>query len=90
MPLHLADPSVAGLLTRGMRVDVVTAGTQVQSQKVLASMATVVDVRSPPDSGGRFLGGADKGPLVLISVPVERAVDVAALSLRNPVAVTLR
>ncbi|HVV13826.1 hypothetical protein [Amycolatopsis sp.] len=90
VPIRLADPAVAGLLAPGMRVDVVTAETEPQSRKVLAGMATVIDVRSPPDSGGRLLGGTDKGPLVLISVPAERAIEVAALSLRNPVAVTLR
>ncbi|HJQ46546.1 MAG TPA: hypothetical protein VJ870_09530 [Amycolatopsis sp.] len=89
VPVHLADASVAALLSRGMRVDVVTVDSTEQSRKVLASMATVVDVRSPPEGGGLF-GGASKGPLVLIAVPAESATEVAALSLRNPVAVTLR
>lgn len=90
VPIHLADASVAALLSRGMRVDVVTMDSAEQSRKVLASMATVVDVRSPPDGAGGLLGGQSKGPLVLISVPAELATEVAALSLRNPVAVTLR
>lgn len=90
VPIRLADAGVAELLRRGMRVDVVTLEAGEQTRKVLAGMATVVDVRSPPTSGGSLLPGENKGPLVLISVPVELATQVAALSLRNPVAVTLR
>ncbi|HVW42964.1 MAG TPA: hypothetical protein VHC18_16610 [Amycolatopsis sp.] len=90
VPVHLADASVAALLSRGMRVDVVTVDSSEQSRKVLASAATVVDIRSPPEGGGGLLSGESKGPLVLISVPTELATQVAALSLRNPVAVTLR
>ncbi|WP_246272379.1 hypothetical protein [Amycolatopsis acididurans] len=73
-----------------MRVDVVTVDSSEQSRKVLASSATVVDVRSPPKDSGGLLGGESKGPLVLITVPADTATEVAALSLRNPVAVTLR
>jgi len=90
VPVHLADASVASLLSRGMRVDVVTVDGAEQSRKVLANLATVVDVRSPPDDGGALLSGGSKGPLVLITLPADTATEVAALSLRNPVAVTLR
>ena len=90
VPVHLADASVAALLSRGMRVDVVAVDSTEQRRKVLASMATVVDVRSPPEGSAGLLGAGSKGPLVLISVPAELATEVAALSLRNPVAVTLR
>jgi hypothetical protein len=89
VPVHLADASVAQLLERGMRVDVVTAGAAEQAREVLASMAIVVDIRSPP-TGGSLLATENKGPLVLISVPTEIAAEVAAVALRNPVAVTLR
>ncbi|MBB2934804.1 hypothetical protein FHX82_001824 [Amycolatopsis bartoniae] len=89
VPIHLADAAVAGLLTRGAHVDVVTVDDRTQSRQVLAGDATVVDVRSPPSSS-KFLGSGDKGPLVLIALPRETATEVAALSLRNPVAVTLR
>jgi hypothetical protein len=75
---------------RGMRVDVVTVDDGQQTRKVLASMATVVDIRPPPEGGSRFTSAESKGPLVLIAVPTETATEVAALSLRNPVAVTLR
>jgi hypothetical protein len=81
---------VAALLTRGARVDVVTVDDGAQARRVLASMAIVVDIRSPPTGGNRLLGADSKGPLVLISLPTEVATEVAALSLRNPVAVTLR
>jgi hypothetical protein len=90
VPIHLADGSVAALLTRGTRVDVVTVEDGARARRVLASMATVVDIRSPPGGASRLLGAENKGPLVLISVPTEVATEVAALSLRNPVAVTLR
>lgn len=89
VPLHLADASVAQLLTRGMRVDIVTAESSERIGKVLASMVVIVDIRSPPEGGRRF-ATEDKGPLVLVAVPTELATQVAALSLRNPVAVTLR
>ncbi|SFK12794.1 hypothetical protein SAMN05421835_11465 [Amycolatopsis sacchari] len=88
VPVRLADAAVAGLLSPGTRVDVVTADEGVS--RVLAPLATVVDVRSPPAGSSRFLAGEDKGPLVLIAVPPDTATQVAASSLRNPVAVTLR
>lgn len=89
VPIRLADPGVAELLGRGMRVDVVTLEPGEQSRQVLASNATVVDVRSPP-AGDHLSPTEGKGPLVLISVPAELATQVAALSLRNPVAITFR
>jgi hypothetical protein len=90
VPVHLADASVAQLLTSGMRVDVVTAESTERSGKVLASMATIVDIRAPPEGSRKFSDTGDKGPLVLIAVPTELATQIAAMSLRNPVAVTLR
>ncbi|GLY64203.1 hypothetical protein [Amycolatopsis taiwanensis] len=90
VPIRLADPGVAELLNRGTRVDVVATEGGEPSRKVLASMATVVDVRSSPPAAGNLFPAESSGPLVLISVPVEVAVQVAALSLRNPVTVTLR
>jgi hypothetical protein len=89
VPVRLTDTGVADLLSPGMRVDVVTFDESEQTRKVLASMATVLTVRPPPTSGGR-LAGAAHGPLVVLSLPEETAREVAALSLRNPVAVTLR
>lgn len=90
VPVRLADPGVAELLGRGMRVDVVTAEPGEPDRKILASMATVVDVRSPPQADGPLRSAERKGPLVLISVPVDVATQVAAMSLRNPVAITFR
>ncbi|WP_246244660.1 hypothetical protein [Amycolatopsis pithecellobii] len=88
--MHLADASVAELLAPGTRVDVVATDNGYAAREVLASMATVVDIRPPPDGGSRFMGSESKGPLVLIAVPTDIATQVAAVSLRNPVAVTLR
>lgn len=90
VPVRLADAGVAELLTRGTRVDLVTLEAGEQNRRVLVSMATVADVRSPPPAGSRLLATENKGPLVLIAVPAELAPQVAALALRNPVAVILR
>jgi hypothetical protein len=90
VPVRLADPGVAELLRQGMRVDVVTAEAGEPSRQVLASMATVVDVRSPPSADGHLLPAQSKGPLVLLSAPVDVATRVAALSLSNLVAITFR
>ncbi|UQS27308.1 hypothetical protein L1857_33190 [Amycolatopsis thermalba] len=89
VPVRLADTGVADLLSPGMRVDVVTLDESAQSRKVLASMATVLTVRPPPASAGRLASARD-GPLVVLSLPEDTAREVAAMSLQNPVAVTLR
>ncbi|WP_116100747.1 hypothetical protein [Amycolatopsis thermalba] len=89
VPVRLADTGVAELLSPGMRVDVVTLDESAQSRKVLASMATVLTVRPPPASAGRLASARD-GPLVVLSLPEDTAREVAAMSLQNPVAVTLR
>ena len=44
VPVRLADPAVADLLTAGTRVDVIAAATPDASDTVLASDATVVTV----------------------------------------------
>lgn len=81
VPFRLADPAVAGLLTAGLRVDVVTVSPSSEAE-VLATNATVVTVR-PAD-------GASEGHLVVLALPREEATRVAAASLGQPVAVTLR
>jgi len=89
VPVRLADTGVAELLRPGMRVDVVTLDEPDQTRKMLASMATVLTVRPPPASSGRLASARD-GPLVVLSLPEDTAREVAAVSLQNPVAVTLR
>jgi Flp pilus assembly protein CpaB len=81
VPFRLADPAVAGLLTAGLRVDVVTV-SPTSDAEVLATNATVVTVR-PADE-------ATEGHLVVLALPREEATRVAAASLGQPVAVTLR
>ncbi len=81
VPFRLADPAVAGLLTAGLRVDVVTVSPSSEAE-VLATNATVVTVR-PADE-------ASEGHLVVLALPREEATRVAAASLGQPVAVTLR
>lgn len=81
VPFRLADPAVAGLLTPGLRVDVVTVSESSEAV-VLAANATVLTVR-PADT-------ASEGHLVVLALPREEATRVAAASLGQPVAVTLR
>jgi len=81
VPFRLADPAVAGLLTAGLRVDVVTVSPS-SDALVLAADATVLTVRPA--------GKAAEGHLVVLALPREEARKVAAASLGQPVAVTLR
>lgn len=81
VPFRLADPAVAGLLTPGLRVDVVTV-SPTASAIVLAANATVLTVR-PADKEA-------EGHLVVLALPRKEATQVAAASLGQPVAVTLR
>jgi Flp pilus assembly protein CpaB len=81
VPFRLADPAVAGLLTPGLRVDVVTV-SESSDALVLAANATVLTVRP--------VGAASEGHLVVLALPREQATRVAAASLGKPVAVTLR
>lgn len=82
VPVRLADPAVATLLTPGARVDVVTASAEGMSPVVLATNAVVVTVREPPSR--------DEDRLVVLAAPEEAATRLAAVSLHQPVAVTLR
>ncbi|HEX2130033.1 MAG TPA: Flp pilus assembly protein CpaB [Actinophytocola sp.] len=86
VPVRLADPEVAGLLTPGSRVDVVTVSPDSATAGVLlAANATVVTVREEPPVA------ADRpGRLVVIAVPRDDATRLASVSLGQPVAVTLR
>jgi Flp pilus assembly protein CpaB len=90
VPVRLADPEVAALLTPGARVDVVTVAPEGGSAAVLlAADATVVTVRADePD--GSSAPGSRPGRLVVIAVPRESAARLASVSLDRPVAVTLR
>jgi Flp pilus assembly protein CpaB len=86
VPVRLADAAVADLLTPGARVDVVTAdphGTPV----LLAADAAVVTVRA--DTGDRA-AASRPGRLVVVAMPRDSATRVAAVSLGQPVTVTLR
>lgn len=82
VPVRLADPEVAALLTPGARVDVVTVSPDsAVAGVVLAADATVVTVRETADEPGR---------LVVIAVPRDTATRLASVSLGQPVAITLR
>lgn len=87
VPIRLADSAVAELLQPGVKVDVVTVDDDTNGSRVLASNATVVTITSP--AGESQLGKA-RGRLVLIALPVDAATRVAAVSLNQPVTVTLR
>jgi pilus assembly protein CpaB len=80
VPFRLADPAVAGMLTPGARVDVVTVAPSSADPVLLATNATVLTIRR-----------ADaESSLVVIALPQEEATRVAAAALDQPVAVTLR
>jgi pilus assembly protein CpaB len=82
VPVRLADAGVAALLVPGSRVDVVTVGARTDQPAVLASDATVVAVL-PEETRGH-------GRLVMVAMPRATATRVAAASLSDQVAVTLR
>ena len=82
VPVRLADAGVAALLVPGSTVDVVTVGADTAEPVVLAAAAAVLAVL-PPDS-------PSSGRLVLVGMPAEVATRVAAASLTEQVAVTLR
>jgi Flp pilus assembly protein CpaB len=87
VPVRLADPDVAGLLTPGTRVDVVTAAAEGGAPRVVADSAVVLTVLEP---GSSTPGGAARGRSALVALPREVATRVAAASLSDEVAVTLR
>lgn len=90
VPVRLADPEVATLLTPGAHVDVVTVAPEGGSGAVLlAADATVVTVRADEPEGA-VQPGTRPGRLVVIAVPRESATRLASVSLGQPVAVTLR
>lgn len=82
VPVRLADAGVAALLIPGSTVDVVTVGAASDEPVVLAAAAAVLAVL-PPDS-------PSSGRLVLVAMPAGVAARVAAASLTEQVAVTLR
>lgn len=87
VPIRLADAGVAELLHPGAKVDVVTLDADTHDRRVVAANATVLTVTSQAETG---FASARSGRLVVISVPADIATRVAALSLNQPVAVTLR
>jgi Flp pilus assembly protein CpaB len=82
VPVRLADAGVAAVLVPGNRVDVVTVGAHTDEPLVLAAGATVLAVL-PEDRGS-------SGRLVLVGAAPGQAARVAAASLTDQVAVTLR
>jgi pilus assembly protein CpaB len=84
VPVRLADPAVADLLHPGIRVDVVTTDPDQAGNPLLASDAIVLTVRDADQGPGQ------PGRLVVLALPQQLATRVAAVSLRQPVTVTLR
>jgi pilus assembly protein CpaB len=82
VPVRLADAGAAALLVPGNTVDVITVGGESGEPVVLATAAAVLAVL-PPDS-------PSSGRLVLVAMPSAVAARVAAASLTEQVAVTLR
>lgn len=88
VPVRLADPDVAGLLAPGTAVDVITLGPVADEPVVLARDAVVLTVL--PATGGVGPASARSGRVVLVALPRGSAARVAAASLSEQVAVTLR
>ncbi|MBN9101792.1 MAG: hypothetical protein J0I49_27390 [Pseudonocardia sp.] len=82
VPVRLADAGVAALLVPGSRVDVVTVGGRTDQPVLLASDAAVLAVLAEDKAG--------RGRLVMVAMPRGIATRVAAASLSEQVAVTLR
>jgi pilus assembly protein CpaB len=82
VPVRLADEGVGALLVPGSTVDVVTVGASAGEPVILATAAAVLAVL-PPES-------PSSGRLILVAMPAEIAARVAAASLTEQVAVTLR
>lgn len=98
VPVRLADPQVAGLLTAGMRVDVVVpsspdvSGEPVDADgRVLTRNALVLPSPAPTaSSDGGLLGvGAAAEPVVLLAVRVKEAPTVAAVAVSGSLGVVL-
>jgi len=89
VPVRLADPAVAELLQPGQRVDLVATGSDPDTGSdsgpgaVLAERAPIISVR--PTGAGR-----QRGQLVVVRLPKQRAYEVAAASVARSVTVTLR
>jgi pilus assembly protein CpaB len=82
VPVRLADAAVAALLVPGRRVDVVTLGQRSDQPILLAEDAVVLAVLAEDPRV--------RGRLVIVSMPRGTATRVAAASLADQVAVTLR
>lgn len=93
-PLQLADADVAALLRPGDLVDVVAAPPHdvaggSTAPRVVAERVRVLAV-STPRSAGALGVAADSVPLVLVAAPPATAVDLAAASVTQGLAVVLR
>jgi pilus assembly protein CpaB len=82
VPVRLGDAAVAALLVPGRRVDVVTLGQRSDQPILLAEDAVVLAVLAEDPRV--------RGRLVIVSMPRDTATRVAAASLADQVAVTLR
>jgi len=82
VPVRLGDAAVAALLVPGRRVDVVTSGQRSDEPILLAEDAVVLAVLAEDPRV--------RGRLVIVSMPRGTATRVAAASLADQVAVTLR
>ena len=87
VPVRLADPGVSGLLRPGSRVDVVGRDEASGDPLVLAPDAAVLAVL-PAEDGS--VGSGSHGRLILVTMPRELATRVAAASVADGLAITLR
>ena len=90
VPVRLSDPDIAELLHAGSMVDVVSVGDRDAQPTVLAERATVVTVLDEQKPAIGQPGRSQRGRLVVVVLPRNAAVRVAAASLSQPLTITLR
>ncbi|NLU82604.1 SAF domain-containing protein [Rhodococcus sp. HNM0569] len=84
VPVRLADEGVTGLLREGDRVDVLAAGSDTDTARVVATGAVVVLVTASDDPR------ASDARIVMLALAARDAQQVAAASLTDALTVTVR
>lgn len=93
VPVRLGDSDVAPLVRSGSRVDVVALGPDTgdeAGEQVLASDVPVMSVVPSTSEDSGPTSPSEDGPLLLVAARPDPAARLAAVSLSQPVTVTLR
>ena len=89
VPIKLADARVADLLQPGSRIDVIGKGADQRASPMLATDAIVLSIRQADGAQGG-IGAMGRDRLIVVALPREKAAQVAAAALSEPLAITLR